>query len=129
MKRIGVFLMVAVLLAGCGKKEAPVIRVVTGIQVEYDRDGEVLYRTYSKSTSIQSVLTYLRILRPFGPTVPKGEFDTTCRIILEYSDGSKSMYLQQGDRYIRRDEGDWERIDNEQANLLYPLLLLLPSDA
>ena len=128
MKRISIFLILAVLLTGCSKKAEPVTRVVTGIQVEYDGHGQSLSRTYSKPSSVQSVLTYLRILRPFGPTIPTGEFDSTCRITLRYSHGPDSVYLQRGDRYLRRDEGDWQSIDKSRANLLYPLLLLLPSD-
>ena len=129
MKKIGILLLVAVLFTGCAKEKAPITRVVTGIQVEYARNGEVISRNYSKPTSVQSVLTYLRILRPFGPTVPAGEFDSTCKFILHYNQGPDSVYLQQGNRYLRKDEGDWQTIDNGKANLLYPLLLLLPSDA
>lgn len=128
MKRIGILLILAALLAGCGKKTEPVTRVVTGVQVEYNRGEDTIYRAYTKPSSVQSVLTYLRILRPFGPTVPKGEHESTCRITLRYSHGPDSVYLQQGNRYLCRDGGDWQNIDNNRANLLYPLLLLLPSD-
>lgn len=129
MKRIGILILLAALLVGCKKQSEPLHRVVTGVQVEYHRNGETVSRTYTKASSVQSMLTYLRILRPFGPTVPEGEFDSKCRITLQYSQGPDSVYLQQGNRYLRRDEGDWEYIDNARANLLYPLLLLLPSDA
>ena len=129
MKQIGIFILLAMLLTGCSKQEVPVTRVVTGVQVEYDRNGETISRSYSKPSSVQSVLTYLRILRPFGPTIPEGEFDSTCRITLHYSHGPDSVYLQRGNQYICRDGGDWQNIDNARANLIYPLLLLLPSDA
>ena len=130
MKKIGIFLLLAVQLTGCGKEEAPTVhRVVTGVQVEFDRGGETITRTYTKNTSVESVLTYLRILRPFGPTIPKGEFDSTCRITLRYSQGPDSVYVQQGNRYLRKDGGDWQNIDNSRGSLIYPLLLLLPSDA
>ncbi len=130
MKRIGIFLLLAVLVTGCGKKEEPTVhRVVTGVQVEYDGHGETLSRTYSKPSSVQSILTYLRILRPYGPAVPKGEYDSTCRITLQYSYGPDSVYLQQGNSYLCRDGGDWQNIDDSRASLLYPMLLLLPSDA
>ena len=130
MKRIGFLLILAVLLTGCGKKEIkePITRVVTGAHVEYTRNGETLSRSYSKPASIQSVLTYLRILRPFGPTVPTGEYDSTCRITLHYSHGPDSVYFQQGNKYLRKDEGDWQNIDDSKGGLIYPLLLLLPSD-
>lgn len=130
MKKICIILLLAVLLTGCGKEETPTVhRVVTGVQVEFDRGGETITRTYTKNTSVESVLTYLRILRPFGPTVPKGEFDSTCRITLAYSDGSASEYVQQGNQYLQKDGGDWQNIDNSRGSLIYPLLLLLPSDA
>ena len=129
MKKIGIFLLVAALLTGCGKKETPAVhRVVTEVQVEFDRDGETITRTYTKNSSVESVLTYLRILRPFGPTVPQGDFDSTCRITLSYSDGSNSEYVQQGNRYLQRDGGDWQNIDASKGSLIYPMLLLLPSD-
>lgn len=129
MKKIGILILLAALLVGCKKQEEPITRVVTGVQVEY-RDGtDIVSRNYTKPGSMQSILTYLRILQPYGPTVPKGEYDRTCRITLHYSHGPDSVYLQQGGRYLRKDEGDWQSIDNARANLLYPLLLLLPSDA
>ena len=128
MKRIGILILIVLVLAGCKKQTEPIARVVTGVQVEYQRNGETISRTYTRAASVQSVLTYLRILRPFGPTNPQGEFDSTCTITLHYSHGPDSVYFQQGNQYLRRDQGDWESIDNTKANLLYPLLLLLPSD-
>ena len=129
MKGIGIFLLLAVLLVGCGAKKEPTVhRVVTGVQVEFDRGGETITRKYTKNSSVESVLTYLRILRPFGPTIPKGEFDSTCHITLSYSDGSASEYIQQGNQYLQRDGGDWQNIDSSRGSLIYPLLLLLPSD-
>ena len=38
------------------------------------------------------------------------------------------MIVQQGYDYLRRDDNDWELIDDTQAQLLYPMLLLLPSE-
>ena len=128
MKRMGIFVLLAFLLVGCKKQEMPATRVVTGAQVEYQRNGETISRTYTKPSSVQSVLTYLRILRPFGPTVPQGSFDSACNITLHYSHGPDTVYFQQGNKYICRNGGDWQYIDNARANLLYPLLLLLPSD-
>ena len=130
MKKLAILFLSAALLAGCGKKEeAAVYRVVTGVEVEFYRQGEILQRTYSQTASVESVLTYLRILRPFGPTIPQGDFDSGCRITLHYSDGGDSVYEQMGNKYLCRDGGDWQNIESASANLLYPLLLLLPSDA
>ena len=130
MKKFALLLLSVLLFTGCGAKKEPTIhRVVTGVQVEFDRGGETITRTYTKNTSVESVLTYLRILRPFGPTIPRGEFDSTCRITLQYSQGPDSVYVQQGNQYLRKDNGDWQNIDSSRGSLIYPLLLLLPSDA
>ena len=129
MKRLVLFLILALFLCGCKKQETPVYRVVTGVQVEYKDGADTIIRSYTRPASMQSILTYLRILRPYGPSVPTGEYDKTCRITLRYSHGPDSVYLQQGGQYLRKNEGPWQSIDNARANLLYPLLLLLPSDA
>ncbi len=128
MKKIGIFILLAMLLAGCKKQTEPITRVVVGAQVEYKGNGETILRNYTKQSSVQSLLTYLRILRPFGPTVPEGDFDSVCRITLQYSDGGSSAYFQQGDQYLQRDGGTWQFVDRTKAGLLYPMLLLLPSD-
>lgn len=129
MKKIAWLLMFSLFLGGCSlSRKTPDYRVVTGVQVQYRQQDSTIERTYTKSASIQSVLTYLRLLRPFGPVTPEGEANSTCQITLQYSHGPDSVYLQQGQRYLRKDDGDWENINNSYASLLFPLLLLLPSD-
>ncbi len=128
MKRIWILFAICLLLTGCGGKSRTSYRVVTGVEVAYSRAGDTIHRTYTKQGSMGSILTYLRLLRPFGPTVPKESFDTSCTIKLQYSDGTDSVYLQQGNRYLQRDGEEWQNIDRSRATLLYPLLLLLPSD-
>ena len=129
MKRIVIFLVVALLLGGCtAKKQVSEYRVVTGVQVEYSRGEDTISRVYTKPASIQSVLTYLRILKPFGPVNPPETPDSSCRITLQYSQGPDCVYLQQGQNYLQKNGGDWENINSVRAGLLYPLLLLLPSD-
>ena len=128
MKKVGIFILLAALLVGCKKQETSVYRVVTGVQVEYTDGADIISRTYTKHSSMQSILTYLRILRPYGPAVPKEAENSGCRITLHYSHGPDSVYVQKGKQYLCRDGGEWENIDHARANLLYPLLLLLPSD-
>ena len=127
MKRLSWILIFTVLLSGCSRE--PVGRAVTGIQVEYEQPGSTISRTYTKAGSIEHVLTYLRLLRPFGPVIPEGNYDFICRITLKYSHGPDSTYLQQGAHYLRRDDGEWKSIDDTHGQLIYPMLLLLPSDA
>lgn len=128
MKRIAVFLIFAILCSGCTARKPPDLRVVTGVQVQYEQPGRTLTRSYTKPASIQYILNYLRILRPFGPVNPEPSQEVSCRFTLQYSQGPDSVYLQQGNRYLRRDDGNWGIIDSARAALLFPLLLLLPSD-
>ena len=130
MKTVGILLIFALLFAGCtATADTPAHRVVTGVQVEYRQSDTTINRTYTRPTSVQSVLTYLRILNPFGPVNPEGSFDSGCRITLHYSQGPDTVYIQQGGRYLQKDGGDWETIDASRASLFYPLLVLLPSDS
>ena len=130
MKRMAFLLVFCVLFCGCRKEEkAPEHRVVTGVEVEYQQGEKVLRRSYHKTENVQFMLNYLRILKPFGPVIPEGESSDNCRITLEYSYGPDSIYLQRGNSYLCRNGGDWESIDRTRATLLYPMLLLLPSDA
>lgn len=129
MKRLAFILIFIILLGGCAARKEPVYRVVTGVEVQYRQQGATIARTYHKSASMQSILTYLRILKPYGPVMPEGSDDTTCQITLHYSHGPDSVYIQQGQRYLQKDGGDWQTVDSDRASLLYPLLLLLPSDS
>lgn len=128
MKQIAVLLIFALLFAGCAIQREPVTRVVTGVQVEYAQEDVTLTRTYTQQESIQSILNYLRMIRPFGPVIPEGTHEIACRFTLQYSHGPDSIIVQQGYHYLCRGNGDWAQIDETQAHLLYPLLLLLPSD-
>ncbi len=130
MKRIVFILIFAILLGGCAlSRRESVYRVVTGVEVEYQQQDNTIRRTYQKPGSMQSILTYLRILKPYGPVNPEGNYDSACKITLHYSQGPDSVYIQQGQQYLQKDGGDWESVDSARASLLYPLLLLLPSDS
>ena len=130
MKRLIFLLIYACLCSGCDKaSQEPVYRVVTGVDVAYHQQDNSIFRTYHDSTSVESILTYIRILNAHGPVYPEGEANTTCKITLHYSSGPDSVYIQQGSRYLQKDGGDWEAVDSSRASLLYPLLLLLPSDS
>lgn len=129
MKRIAFVLAFVLMFSGCANKEEPECRVVTSVQVQYQKPGDTITRTYTKTESIQSILTYLRILHPHGPVIPESASESMYQITLHYSHGPDSIFLQQGNQYLRRDSGNWESIDHSNAPLLYPLLLLLPSDS
>lgn len=128
MKRLCIIFICIFLLTGCAAQKNSVYRVVTGVDVEYHQQDNTIIRSYYKPGSIQSILTYLRILKPFGPVNPDKNSDSACKITLHYSQGPDSVYIQQGQEYLQKDGGDWEQVDTTRASLLYPLLLLLPSD-
>lgn len=129
MKKMVILLFLPLFLLGCGAKaDAPTFRVVTGVEVRYEREDGILIRTYEKPASIQSILTFLRILQPFGPVIPDTPQDSSCRITLHHSAGEDTVYLLRGQRYLQKNNGDWENVNAYRASLLYPLLLLLPSD-
>lgn len=130
MKRLIILMLLVFLLGGCAtKQDVPTYRVVTGVDVEYRQADNTIVRSYRQSASMESILTYLRILNAFGPVNPEGSYDTGCRITLHYSHGPDTVYIQQGGRYLQKDGGDWQTVDTTRASLLYPLLLLLPSDS
>lgn len=128
MKKFAIFLVACLLLTGCFREKEPLDRVVTGVQVQFQQSSDTIERTYTKNSSIQSILTYLRFLKPFGPVLPKGEPATTCQFTLHYSHGQDTVYLQHGNDYLQKDGGDWQTIRASYGSLLYPMLLLLPSD-
>ena len=129
MKRFGIIFLCVILLTGCSiNQKDPVYRVVTGVDVEYRQADNTILRSYHKPASMESILTYLRILKPHGPVNPQGNYDSGCKITLHFSHGQDTVYIQQGSQYIQKDGGDWETVDSSRASLLYPLLLLLPSD-
>ena len=128
MKRLAMIALLIFFLTGCAeRKQESIYRVVTGVDVEYRQQTGTIQRTYRKPDSMQSILTYLRILHPYGPVNPQGDSDSFCEITLHYSHGEDSVYIQQGS-YLQKDGGDWASVDSARASLLYPLLLLLPSD-
>ena len=129
MRTITLILLLGLLLGGCGKAAEAPCRIAVGVEVVYQQHGEELQRTYVRQESIRSVLNYLRLLKPKGPVIPEAGEDGGCRITVHYLDGTSREFLQWGNTYLQKSGGDWKKIDTAQAQLLYPLLLLLPSDA
>lgn len=128
MKRIVCIFFASLLLTGCAADRTLECRVVTGVQVQYQMPEGQLTRVYTRQESIQSVLNYLRMLEPTGVATPQQETDFTCRFTVHYSHGADTVYFQQGCHCLRREDEGWKEINDAQARLLYPLLLLLPSD-
>ena len=127
MKRIAVIFCICCLLGGCSRQESA-YRVVTAVEVRYQHGENTLERNYTRDENITAILNYLRLLKPYGPVNPGETEDITCRITLRYSQGPDTVYTQLGYDYLQKNNEHWTKIDNTRAGLLYPLLLLTPSD-
>ena len=105
-------------------------RVVTEIDITFE-DGPIhCRRHYHDDEKMSQILTYLRQIDPYGkpqedPALADGSL---FQISLTYSDGSKKVYEQKADRFLRLDNGPWENIDPAKAEALGQLLGTLPSD-
>ena len=122
MKKCILLFMIAFLCSGCTQEPPPAYRVVTETDVLYIQDGNELHRSYTGTENIQHLLNYIRLLNPREPGLPE------VSITLRYSYGPDRNYYLAGNRYLRCDDGLWLPVDTAQAQLLYPTLLLLPSD-
>ena len=88
-------------------------------------------KVYSQPQKINSLLNFLRRTEPRGNvrSAPSDPDSHHYRIDLFYSDGSHNTYHLQDYRYFRKNSGLWQKISTTHAQLLYPLLQLLPQDA
>lgn len=87
-------------------------------------------RQYSQPHKIQPVLQYMRLLKREGhaDTDPEMLIGDRFDITLYYSDGQRKIYRQRSNRYLSRNCAPWEKIDQDQAQRLYPMLQAMPSD-
>lgn len=124
-------LLLCLLLTGCSRPPKPESRLVTGIQVQATRDGQVLERSYTDPQKMETVLYYLRALNDRQPvsTDPERFAGRHYRISLSYSDGSTRLIFQHADRFLSEGFGPWQRVDQNKAAFLYPLLQSIPGDA
>lgn len=118
------------LSASRGPAAPPVCTVVTQVDVVYAHPEITVLRTYTQPQKIASILNYLRLLQYRGkPQIdPETISDDRYRITLHYSDGCRRVYRQYAYRYLSKNFRPWEKVDSSQAQLLYPLLQLLPAD-
>jgi len=128
VKKCILLFMLAFLCSGCTQESPPAYRVVTGIEVVYVQNGNELHRSYTSTESIQHLLNYLRLLNPREPGLSEIPTPPNCHISLQYSYGPDCNYYLSDNQYLCRDDGLWLPVNPAQAQLLYPTLLLLPSD-
>ena len=79
---------------------------------------------------MQSVLLYLRLLKPFGKpdTDPELVAAPVFEITVQLSDGQRHIYRQKDHRYFSKNALPWENIDPARASGLYALMRHYPSD-
>ena len=117
-------------LSGCTRKLPTVYRAVTAVDITFRYEDTQLQRHYTQNDKMESVLLYLRLLKPLGKPIssPPADDRDVYDITVRFSDGSTKLYRQKAHRFISRREQVWERIDPAQAAQLYHLLRYYPSD-
>ena len=135
MKRAIIFLLVVLCgaLSGCSRADSPqppVCRVVTQIDVAAAHNGTVHYHTFTDSEKMETILNYLRLVQPAGNAeIQPDTFRADAfQITLSYSDSGQTTYYQIYNDYLRKDNGFWKTVDQDQAAALPPLLISMPSD-
>ena len=126
-------LSLLLLLVGCcilDRQKPASYRVVTEVQVIYQNGALKTHWHFYQESSIRIILEYLRHVDPYG--IPREDPQTIngrdYHITLIYSDGTQRVYHQQADQYMRIDNGDWKRIDEQKALYLSGLLGMMSSE-
>ena len=117
-------------LSGCGRKSTSAYRAVTAVDISFRYEDMLLQRHYTQNDKMESVLLYLRLLKPLQKVaVPDDDMQDVYNITVRFSDGTARHYQQKAHRFVCRRENVWERIDPAQAAQLYALMRHYPSDA
>lgn len=129
---IGIFILsIFLLLSGCGRKEdVSSFPLVTEITVHYENGPVNGQLSYTEDEKMQLILTYLRLLKPYGqpPENPEAADGTLFQIVLHHSDGGSTTYQQKADRYLKSGEKPWLCIPPQKAMELSTLLGYLEED-
>lgn len=134
-KYIAIILAICVTaLAFTGCKQSSTVstayRVVSQIHVQYQNSSLHQRWHFYSDEKMEAVLTYLRLLDPYGTPKedPEDVAGSDIYIALVYSDGSSKIYHQRDDRYLKIGDGPWKCIDPDTALQLCALLGILTSD-
>jgi len=127
------FCFSAIIMSGCGKSDTTVQtsdHIVTRVDVLCQQEHVRIQRHYTDNKKMESVLLYLRLLKPNG--TPDTDPDRLGKDIYEITvhlvGGKKRVYRQTGHRYFSVDFSPWKTIDPGKAHSLYALLRQLPGD-
>lgn len=136
MKRYIKFILLLCILFLCalipfgGSAAAPQNRYIVQVRVILHKNEHQQTWNYRQPKKINSFLNYLRTTDPRGRVYSAQPVSDShrYRITLYYSDGSQNDYHLQDYRYFCKNPDLWQRVSSAHAQLLYPLLQLLPSD-
>lgn len=131
-KKLAVVLCFMILLSGCDRKTPEIAHsVVSHADVICNHSGKSYTMTYRHPKKLEAILNYLRCLRYKGrpETSPEQLAGDSYEIRLSMSDGSTRTHRLQDYAYLRRNGGEWEKIDPMQGRSLMLLLKLMPEDS
>ena len=129
-----IFLLILILiLPGCAKKRTwagPICSVVVRVDVESKNNAERIYRRYTDPKKVSAMLDYIRKLSPYMPADrdPERLAGESHTITVYSSDGTMQVYRQRANAYLSVNSQPWQKIDNKEAQALYPYLLQNHSD-
>ena len=109
---------------------APKGRYVTQVEVLLQKGSYRQKWNYTQPKKINSVLNFLRSTDPRGRVYTAQPIPDShhYRIVLHYNDATCSTYYLQDYLYFNKNTDIWQRVSTSHAQLLYPLLQLLPTD-
>ena len=133
IKLFVLFCFCAFIISGCSKNDTPanpLCRVVTRVDISCQHENILIQRHYTQNEKMESVLLYLRLLKPLGkPQTDPDSIDAEIfEITVHLSDGKQRIYRQKAHRYFSQQTRPWETIDPQQASMLYSIMRHLPSD-
>ena len=123
------------LLGGCchifRNRDSVPYRVITQVEIHYQNGTLQSQRQLFQEENIRNIVAYLRYIDPYGTPKEDPEQATgrIYNIYVIYSDGSRRLYQQRADRYLRIDGGPWKKIDPQKALVLSGLLGMMPGDS
>ena len=120
--KIGIWILsLRFFLSGCAREEsASSFPLVTEITIHYENGSIQGQLHYTDDEKMQLILTYLRLLKPYGqpPEDPATADGPLIQIHLHHSDGGITLYQQKADRYFKTDQTPWLCIPSQKAQEL-----------
>ena len=128
-------LPVLLLLGGCCRifrqEDSVPYRIITQVQIRYQNGTLQSHRQFFREENIRNIVGYLRYIDPYGTPKedPEQAEGRIYDIYVIYSDGSRRLYEQRADRYLRINGGPWKMIEPQKALVLSGLWSMMPGDS